>query len=171
MMPETARLRQEAAAWKADAERAATEMQALRLQLAEREKLGVEQANKILWHWEESEKLRRALRINQCDSRRMTAELEEIERNLRDITGLKDSIPIMIASLESERNALRKLLESATDFDFGGYTVYLTEDGDWLAFVGGKCAKCILGEGDHHCRFATFEEAEAAARKALEVAG
>lgn len=82
------------------------------------------------------------------------------------------------AKLFAENEALRKRLESATDFDFGTHTVYFNQRKKWMAYVGGRCVKCLLGIGPKEptevstsCGFDTFEEADAAALKALEVAG
>lgn len=87
--------------------------------------------------------------------------------------------------LREKNEALRKRLESATDFDFGTHTVYFNQRKKWMAYVGGRCVKCtlpglhcLLGIGPKEptevstsCGFDTFEEADAAALKALEVAG
>lgn len=124
---------------------------------------------------EENEALNKTLRINECDSKRMLAELEEIERNLRDTTGMKDSISTMIDSLESERNALRKRLESATEFRFEGYFLRRPLGGRWeVVEPGWNCLFCSLPDASTRppsCYFDTYEEAEAAALKAMEVAG
>ena len=127
-----ARLRQEAAAWKAEAERAANEMLALRLQLVEREKLGVEQANKILWYWEQNEKLRKRLEsATEFVFHRHAKKAMEFSRAIR--------------------------LRIHSDGKWG--TCYVTEGSAFPLFSDGKN------------RFDTVEEAEAAALKALEVAG
>jgi len=148
------------------------ENEALRLQLAEREKLGVEQANKILRYWEDNEALRKKLRINECDSKRMLAELEEIERNLRQIM---NEMLSLIDALESDRNSLRERLESAILLRFDKYDLRRPLGGRWeVVRRNGDCLFCTLPRihvNPGVCYFDTFEEAEAAAKKALEVAG
>jgi regulator of replication initiation timing len=170
-------LRQESAAWKAEAERAATEMQALRL---------------------ENEALQKRLRVNNYDNMRMLAELEEIERNLRDITGWKDNITTMLDALGRERNSLRKRLESAVVFRINTAPSYINNvdvmrcEGPrlpkqphmWKVLSGSGAVLGKDGEWAHEpipssrddkfyamYRFDTLEEAEAAARKDLEVQG
>lgn len=184
-------LRAERDKWKELAEWQAEE-------LARKQKLCVEQADQILKYWRESEALRRELRIEKCDSKRMLAELKEIERNLKSITGMKDSISTMIDALESERNALRKRLQSATMFRIYTGPIYINNV-DVMRCEGHRLPKqpymwkvlsgngAVLGkDGDWEyepipssrdeefyarCRFDTYEEAEAAALKALKEEG
>ena len=144
-----ARLRQEAAAWKADAERAANEMLALRMQLAEREKLGVEQANKILRYWEENEALRKRLE-------------SAIMFRIHTAPAYINNVDVM--RCEGHRLPKQPYMWKV----LSGSGAVLGKDGEW---AHEPIPSSRDDEFYETYRFDTCEEAEAAALKALEVAG
>lgn len=202
-MSTTKLLRQESAAWKAKAERAATEMQALRM---ENEALKKQQTmHMYVWSDEvsfmaiaqaDSVQKARILVLDQigtddgscpeqAKARRMVEKVNpsiwygnNAEFCLRDSAEAREQ-EAYASTLFAQNEALKKRLENATEFVFHrpspslrGRAIRLRMHSD------GKWGTCYVTEGsafplfsDGKNLFDTFEEAEAAARKAMEVHG
>ena len=80
-----------------------------------------------------------------------------------------------VEELRAENEVLKKRLESATEFRFEGYFLRRPLGGRWeVVEPGWNCLFCSLPDASTRppsCYFDTYEEAEAAALKAMEVAG
>lgn len=78
-----------------------------------------------------------------------------------------------VCLMRAENEALRKRLASATVFRFSNYKIKAYGGRVEVVTHNGDCLFCTLRVhvGPEGCYFDTFEEAEAAARKALEVQG